>query len=139
MRSRTLSSSVPSNLLFVRSPRSLNSLQKIYVFLWFWLVLLAIITTYILFYRLTVIFFPNVRLSLLKRRAKFVDKQSIHELLQNTDLGDWFLLMQIGKNVDVINYRDILEQLRISLRYSSDHSSELQPLKAGIDEPPQKS
>ena len=79
-----------------------------------------------------------MRLTLLKRRAKFVDKQNINELLQATDLGDWFLLMQIGKNVDVINYRDILEGLRLKLRYSSEHS-ELQPLKAGVDDPPHKS
>lgn len=116
----------------------LHPLPKIYVFLWFWLVLLAVITTYILIYRFVVIFFPSVRLTLLKRRAKFVDKQSINELLQNTDLGDWFLLMQIGKNVDVINYRDIIEQLRMQLRYTSENS-ELQPLaKGGIDDPPQK-
>ena len=111
---------------------------KIYVFLWFWLVLLAIITSYILIYRLVVIFFPTVRLTLLKRRAKFVDKQNIDELLQVTDLGDWFLLMQIGKNVDVINYRDILEKLRLSLRNLSEHS-ERQPLKDGVDDPPYKS
>jgi len=108
---------------------SLNIInEKIYIFLWFWLVFLAFVTTLILIYRFFVIFFPKLRLKLLKNKARFVDKNNLQELLQVTDLGDWFLLMQIGKNIDAINYREILEKLRLSLRYSSE-DSELKPLK----------
>ena len=109
---------------------SLNIInEKIYIFLWFWLVFLAIVTSIVLIYRFFVIFFPKIRLTLLSKKASLADKNNLRELLQVTDLGDWFLLMQIGKNVDMINYRDILEKLRLSLRNVSN-DSELQPLKS---------
>lgn len=108
---------------------SLNIInEKIYIFLWFWLAFLAIVTTIILIYRAFVIFFPSIRLTLLKKRARLVEKNNLRELLELTDLGDWFLLMQIGKNVDTINYRDIVEKLRLSLRSLSQNSEQL-PLK----------
>lgn len=109
---------------------SLNIInEKIYIFLWFWLVFLAIVTSALLVYRFFEIFFPTIRYKRLHKRANLCDGDCIRELLQVTDLGDWFLLMQIGKNVDCINYKEILEKLKNCLRHVSDYG-ELKPLKS---------
>lgn len=93
------------------------------------MVFLAIVTSGLLVYRFLEIFFPALRFRRLSKRANLCDRECIHELLQVTDLGDWFLLMQIGKNVDCINYKDILEKLKNCLRHTSDYG-ELKPLKS---------
>lgn len=66
--------------------------EKIYVFLWFWFVFLAIITGALLVYRLFVIFLDPVRKTMLKSRARLCNPYNLNIVLSVTKIGDWFLL-----------------------------------------------
>lgn len=44
--------------------------EKIYIFLWFWFIVLAILTAITLFYRVVIIFSPRMRVYLLRLRFR---------------------------------------------------------------------
>jgi len=83
--------------------------EKIYVFLWFWFIFLAIVSSIHFVYRLVVIFIPFLREKLLNARARTVPAYKINDICQNTSRGDWFILYQLGKNIDPIIFKEFLE------------------------------
>jgi len=85
--------------------------EKIYVFLWFWFVLLAVITKLQMIYRLSVLALPCLRATLLKVRARLVPHYKVADISRHARLGDWFLLYQLGKNIDPLVYREFMEEL----------------------------
>ncbi len=66
--------------------------EKIYIFLWFWFVFLAIISGIILIYRLVIIFFPHLRYVTLRSRARLTDRYHLRIVMDVAKIGDWFLL-----------------------------------------------
>ena len=97
--------------------------EKIYVFLWFWFVFLSIVTGLNLTFRLAVSFFPVIREILLRTRTRLVSSTKVESICRESGYGDWFILYQLGKNMDSIILRDFinglhqrLETLRIAER-----------------------
>jgi len=85
--------------------------EKIYVFLWFWFLGLAAVSAVQMFYRVMVIMVPCLRATLLKVRARMVPHYKVSEVCRQARLGDWFLLYQLGKNMDSLVYREFMEEL----------------------------
>lgn len=85
--------------------------EKIYVFLWFWFVFMAIISGLTLVFRALVIIFPKLRLHLLKMRSRLVQRDYAEIVVQKAQLGDWFVLDLLGKNMDGMVYKDFLMDL----------------------------
>jgi len=91
--------------------------EKIYVFLWFWFVILAIITAIQVLYRLATCFMPSMREMLLKARSRLTKKPGQVEMIcRKFGLGDWFLLYQLGKNIDPLIFREFLSDLHSKLQ-----------------------
>ena len=44
--------------------------EKVYVFLWFWLIILAVLTALYMIYTVAIIFIPAMRKTMLQRNAK---------------------------------------------------------------------
>ncbi len=82
--------------------------EKIYVVLWFWLIILAVITALYLIYVSCVILVPSMRRTMLKRKAKGNIKEHIDILLREADIGDWFVLFLLSKNIDSSLFKEIL-------------------------------
>jgi len=91
--------------------------EKIYVFLWFWLIILAICTALYLLYTIAVIFLPALRKQMLSSNAK-VDYKDDHLdiLTRKADMGDWFLLYLLSKNLDSTLFREFIDQLSEKLK-----------------------
>ncbi|XP_032452080.1 innexin inx2-like isoform X2 [Nasonia vitripennis] len=72
--------------------------EKIFVFLWFWLVFLAIAGALALFYRVTVLSQPWARRILLRASARGLSNATITSLQLNHFLGfgDWFVLRRLA-------------------------------------------
>jgi len=60
--------------------------EKIYIFLWFWFIILAIISGMALAYSIAVITLPSIRETILLRRFKFGTPQSVSALIRKTQV-----------------------------------------------------
>uniref|UniRef100_T1DI93 Innexin n=1 Tax=Psorophora albipes TaxID=869069 RepID=T1DI93_9DIPT len=89
--------------------------EKIYVFLWFWFIILTILTGASLVYRFAVVFMPKVRLYLLRARSRLSAHDEVELISSKCQLGDWFILYQLGKNIDPLIYKEIISDLSLKL------------------------
>jgi len=91
--------------------------EKIYVFLWFWFLLLALVTGIQVLYRVATCLIPSLREMLLKARARLTKRPGqVEAICRKFSLGDWFLLYQLGKNIDPIIFREFLDNLHTELQ-----------------------
>ncbi|KAK2706647.1 innexin inx2-like [Artemia franciscana] len=85
--------------------------EKIYVFMWFWFIIVAVLTGLALIYRALIVMSPKARQFLLKNQAR-LSKQADINLINNKCLpGDWFVLMQLGKNMEPLIYMELIGEL----------------------------
>eukprot|EP00095_Tigriopus_kingsejongensis_P005711 maker-scaffold459_size165548-snap-gene-0.22 protein:Tk05711 transcript:maker-scaffold459_size165548-snap-gene-0.22-mRNA-1 annotation:"hypothetical protein SINV_06455" len=85
--------------------------EKIFVFLWFWFILVAILSSIHVIYRLAVIFVSPLRNKDLLRKARLASRADVQTICKNASIGDWFLLHLLGKNIDPLIFKNCIEQL----------------------------
>merc|ERR1712110_1012922 len=96
--------------------------EKIYIFLWFWFILLASITGMFLLYRLGVLFGAGIRTAMIQARSGRVSRDKISDILSEPGLnyfqqvGDFFLLYLIAKNMDEVGMKELITELHSVLR-----------------------
>ena len=90
--------------------------EKIYVFLWFWLITLAVLTAVYLIYQFAVVLIPGLRQTMLERNAKTDYRDRIDILMKKANIGDWFVLFLLSKNLDSILFREFISQLSEKLK-----------------------
>ncbi|KAG7159805.1 Innexin inx2-like 10 [Homarus americanus] len=88
--------------------------EKIYLFFWFWFVCLAVVSGLGLLLRLCT-FHPEVRLLVLHNHARFTPTVHLRAICHSYDLGDWFYLCLLAKNLDPVVCRDLLRELATKL------------------------
>lgn len=89
--------------------------EKIFVFLWFWFIALAILSAISLFYRVAVCLWPKVRLYLLRARSRLSNHEDIEHIAEKSQIGDWFILYQLGKNIDPLIYKEVINEYAAKL------------------------
>ena len=62
-------------------------------------------------YRLALLVMPGLRLCILKQRARLVGRMEMENICRRLRLGDWFILYQLGKNMDPMIFREFMEKL----------------------------
>ena len=92
--------------------------EKIFVFLWFWFVLLAIISALALVYRVIILSVPSLRVRvIMKKLHGRVDQQIIEDLLNSPQhswidrIGDYWVFFLLSKNLPTMAMKDLLEQI----------------------------
>jgi len=85
--------------------------EKIYITLWFWFVILAILTACYTVYIVALISMPSLRRSLVTRKANGNNKDQAYHLVDKADIGDWFMLFLVSKNMDSSTYNIFIEEL----------------------------
>ncbi|XP_065170306.1 innexin shaking-B isoform X3 [Atheta coriaria] len=90
--------------------------EKIYVFLWFWFIILSLLTFITIVYRFIIILSPRMRVYLLRMRYRLIKKDDIDLLVRKSKMGDWFLFYMLGENVDSLIFRDVIHELAHKLR-----------------------
>ncbi|XP_011170209.1 innexin inx2 [Solenopsis invicta] len=90
--------------------------EKIYVFLWFWFIILSILSGFSLLYRVAVIFAPKLRMVLLRVRSRLSPHYQIKIISDKCQFGDWFVLYQLGKNIDPLIYKQLITDLATKLQ-----------------------
>ncbi|XP_067000707.1 innexin inx3 [Anabrus simplex] len=95
--------------------------EKIYIFLWFWFIILAIISGVSLIYSLGTVLFPGVRKMILEHRFKFRVPQAADALIARIKVGDFLLLHLLGQNINTVVFGDILNDM--SRELSNPHGT----------------
>ncbi|XP_011864067.1 PREDICTED: innexin inx2 [Vollenhovia emeryi] len=90
--------------------------EKIYVFLWFWFIILSVLSGLSLLYRVAVIVGPKLRMLLLRARSRLSPQDQIKIISDKCQIGDWFVLYQLGKNMDPLLYKQLVADLAIKLQ-----------------------
>merc|ERR1719495_989367 len=94
--------------------------EKIYVMLWFWLLILAVLTVLSLVYNTIILLFPSIRAMML--RDSRIQSRGIVRKLENisrqTQLGDWMLLYFLSKNMETPVWSELISELHIALKSS---------------------
>ncbi|XP_058805071.1 innexin inx2 [Phymastichus coffea] len=85
--------------------------EKIYVFLWFWFIILSVLSGLSLAYRTAVVAGPKLRLILLRARSRLSTQDQIETISNRCQIGDWFILYQLGKNIDPLIYKQLIADL----------------------------
>lgn len=85
--------------------------EKTFVFLWFWLIFLAIAGTFAITYRIIVFTQVHARIYLLRASTRTVPIAQIQAIVKTINFGDWFLLYQLSRNVNPIVYRELITEL----------------------------
>ncbi|EEB11530.1 Innexin inx2, putative [Pediculus humanus corporis] len=101
--------------------------EKIYVFLWFWFLILGLLTLGVILYRVVIIMSPRMRVYLLRLRFRLIRRDAISVLVKESKMGDWFLIYMLGVNVDSIIFRDVMHDLAKRLQH---HHLLPDPMKA---------
>lgn len=85
--------------------------EKIYIFLWFWFIILAILTGVALLYSMAVVLLPSTRETILKKRFKCCTPASVSLLIKETQVGDFLLLHLLGQNMNMMMFNEVLDEL----------------------------
>jgi len=85
--------------------------EKIYIFLWFWFIILAILTFFLVVYRIIIITSHRFRVFLFKRHYRRIRTADIDKLARNSSFGSWYLLYMIGTNIDIGTFCEVVQEL----------------------------
>ena len=91
--------------------------EKIYIFLWFWFIILFLLTFFMLVYRVLSIFSPKLRAYAMYIQFRMVKKECINLIIKKTKMGDWFLLYMLGRNINKTIHKEVMHELAKKLGY----------------------
>jgi len=92
--------------------------EKIYIFVWFWLVCLAAITGLVIIYRFAVILGAQIRVAIIATKGTRKTKRSDVEAILESEslnflekLGDWLVLYFLCRNLNSLVVNDLITAL----------------------------
>jgi hypothetical protein len=98
------------NTICILSQNIIN--EKIYLFLWFWIMALFGVSTVMVAYRFCTIFVPPFRRYELMYRARKGNSRTIESVGKRISLSQWFILSQIGRNSKSRDFNNFLSHLK---------------------------
>ena len=103
--------------------------EKIYIALWFWFLILALLTFIVIIYRLLAIFSGEVRCKGLISRCKLASERHIRIICRHCDVGDWFLFYMVAENLDPLVMREIVAAVAIRIQEHFDINSKFAQMR----------
>ncbi|KAL0840173.1 hypothetical protein ABMA28_015465 [Loxostege sticticalis] len=112
--------------------------EKIFIFLWFWFIILSVVSGLAIVYSAAVILMPRTRETILKRRFRFGTPNGVEALVRKTQVGDFLLLHLLGQNMSLRVFGEVLDELSRRLHLGSNAPSapstiEMAPIYPNID------
>ena len=103
--------------------------EKIFILLWFWLLLLATISATSFVTRILTISSTTCRKQILQIKGKVVSETELLTVLENAQIGDFHLLELLGKNMDNLKFGDLLRSLSAAMTSTKPNNIQLQSYK----------
>uniref|UniRef100_A0A0A9WAN6 Innexin n=2 Tax=Lygus hesperus TaxID=30085 RepID=A0A0A9WAN6_LYGHE len=94
--------------------------EKIYIFLWFWFILMAVLSALSLVYSMATVLLPSIREQILIRRFRFGTPAGVKALIRKTQVGDFLLLHMLGQNLNLMVFGELLNELSQQLHLSNN-------------------
>lgn len=85
--------------------------EKIYITLWFWFIILAILTALYTVYVVAIVSLPGLRRNLVIRKARKDSKDHAYHLIEKANIGDWFMIFLLSRNMDRTMYNIFIEEI----------------------------
>ena len=86
--------------------------EKIYLFLWFWFVFMFVAWSIQFIFEIAILAMKQFRSWLIEQQSgSFKDNGEMKIFVENCNLGDWFLLYQIGKNTNDEFFHKLIKNL----------------------------
>jgi hypothetical protein len=111
--------------------------EKVYVFLWFWFIITAIIAGIWLIVRLALLFLPRVRNTVLRRKVSRNHKEALDEVLHIIGYADWFVLNLLSDNLNALRFGELCESIRTAF-YKRQDIREISARSSPSPSPPPK-
>ena len=74
-------------------------------------ILLSLLSTLVILYRLIIILSPKMRAYLLYIRFRLIRREVINTIVKKSFVGDWFLFYMLGQNVDSMIFKEVMHEL----------------------------
>ncbi|AIK25718.1 Vinx3 [Hyposoter didymator ichnovirus] len=85
--------------------------EKIYGFLWFWMHFLAIVSILVMIYRIITVFSSSFRFYVFRYSTTMNRADEVRAAFNKLQIGDWFILILLQKNVNQQVYRELISEL----------------------------
>ncbi|GLH06342.1 hypothetical protein R5R35_009729 [Gryllus longicercus] len=85
--------------------------EKTYIFLWFWYIIMATLLALLVVYRALILALPSIRPRLLHTRNRYISREVAEAISRKTEVGDWWVLYMLGRNMDPLIYREVVSEL----------------------------
>ncbi|XP_021947728.1 innexin inx2 isoform X1 [Folsomia candida] len=88
--------------------------EKIYLGMQLWLVILLSISSILVIYRFLLLI-PAFRIMILKHSTKYTEIESFYVFRHKLSIGNYCILMNLGRNLDLLQFTDVVNLLQIQL------------------------
>eukprot|EP00095_Tigriopus_kingsejongensis_P006882 maker-scaffold125_size330479-snap-gene-0.14 protein:Tk06882 transcript:maker-scaffold125_size330479-snap-gene-0.14-mRNA-1 annotation:"innexin inx2-like" len=113
--------------------------EKVALIIWFWFVILLVCSTLAMMLRMVVMMVPVARKPILFLYSENNNSSEMSMVCDNCGYGDWFILRQIKKNVDVMTFTTLISVLaKETERQIADFHNRDAKIEAGRGEPETK-
>lgn len=94
--------------------------EKLYLVLWLWLIIVAVLSFLMVLYRLLVVSFPKLRSYLLLVQVRHLGIKEMEEIANTINYGSFFVLHLIGKNCNPFVFKDLVSSLYVVIESSKN-------------------
>lgn len=101
--------------------------EKIYIFLWFWFIILSVLSGLAILYSAAIVMMPTTREAVLKRRFRSASAKQIENLVRKIQIGDFLMIHLLGQNINVTSYCEVLHSLMITLEQDQQRDTPSAP------------
>ena len=106
--------------------------EKIYLFLWFWFVFMFVAWAIQFIFEMAILAMKQFRSWLIEQQSgSFKDDGEMKKFVENCNLGDWFLLYQIGKNTNDEFFHKLIKNLSTPKTDDVEESAPLITIESG--------